>query len=44
MKRIKVPGFSFHTEPFWMWMGSVVPAVVGILMAIFVVLIRKFVL
>ena len=42
MKRIRVPGFSFHTEPFWMLMGSVVPAVVGLLVVLFVIAIRKF--
>lgn len=42
MKKMKVPGFSFHTEPFWMLMGSVVPAVIGILIVLLVVLLRKF--
>ena len=42
MKKMKPPGFSFHTEPFWMLMGSLVPAVVGILIVLFVVLLRKF--
>lgn len=41
MKEFKVPGFSFHTEPFWMWMCSVVPALVGLLIAVFVIVIRK---
>ena len=44
MKKLKVPGFSFHTEPFWMLMGSAVPAIIGILIVLFVVLLRKFVL
>jgi hypothetical protein len=44
MKKMKVPGFSFHTEPFWMLMGSVVPAVIGILIVLLVALLRKFVL
>ena len=42
MKKIKVPGFSFHTEALWMMMGSVVPAVIGILIVLLVVLLRKF--
>lgn len=44
MKKMKVPGFLFHTEPFWMLMGSVVPVVIGILIVLLVVLLRKFVL
>jgi hypothetical protein len=44
MKKMKVPGFSFHTEPFWMLMSSVVPAVIGILIVLSVALLRKFVL
>jgi hypothetical protein len=42
MRKLKVPGFSFHTEPFWMLMGSVIPAIMGILMVLLVVLLRKF--
>jgi len=42
MKKIKVPGFSFHTEPFWMLMGSLVPAMLGLLVALLVIEIRKF--
>jgi len=41
MKKLKVPGFSFHTEPFWMLMGSVVPVVIGILIVLLVALVRK---
>lgn len=44
MKKIKVPGFSFHTEPFWMLMGSAAPAIIGILFVLLVVLVRKFVI
>ncbi len=44
MKKIKAPGFSFHTEPVWMLMGSAVPAIIGILIVLLVTLLRKFVL
>jgi hypothetical protein len=44
MKKLKVPGFSFHTEPFWMWMGGIASAVLGIMIALLVVLVRKIVL
>ena len=41
MKKIRVPGFSFHTEPFLMWMFSLGIPAAGITMAIVVTLIRK---
>jgi hypothetical protein len=43
MKTIKLPEFSFKHEPMWMWLCSVVLAVVGVMIALFVVLMRKIV-
>jgi hypothetical protein len=41
MKTTKAFGFSFKSEPIWMLLFSLAPAVVGLLVALFVVLVLK---
>lgn len=41
MKTMKPFRFSFKAEPIWIWVFSLAPAVVGLLVALFVILILK---
>ena len=43
-KVMRLMSFSFEREPFWMWVCSLVPVVVGITIALVITVVRKFLL